>query len=202
MDVSFVHRDLCYESLDFLETLACLEVAGGQMELAMSFCLKFRRSTIAVTVQTNMAPSEEAQDKGSQDQQCQASLLLEATELNGCLEQEERHKVHVLKGETEQAGPEVPVMMTIADAGAAEEAGKYCIAEAVDCEIDARSTVHLGMTAAAVNCMTDNRSSVGTVQGRKVVHVLAADSGRDCCCRTGSSVQCFEALANALSSIS
>ena len=59
-DGSCVHHGVCYSCLDFLERLACLQVAGGQMELAKSFCQKFRRNTIAVTVRTNMAPIEKA----------------------------------------------------------------------------------------------------------------------------------------------
>ncbi|RKK74570.1 hypothetical protein BFJ69_g8482 [Fusarium oxysporum] len=132
------------------------------------------------------------------DQQYQVPLSLEAIGSNDCLGLQERRKGRVLTRTIAQAVLEVPVMTTIVDAEAAKEAGKYCKLVAVDFEFDAGRNVGLGMTAATVRGMTDTRNSVGSVQGREVVHVLAAGSGIDCC-RTDSSVQYFEAPARALS---
>jgi hypothetical protein len=132
------------------------------------------------------------------DQQYQVPLSVEAIGSNDFLGLQERRKGRVLTRTIAQAVLEVPVMTAIVDAEAAEEAGKYCKLVAVDFEFDAGRNVGLGMTAATVRGMTDTRNSVGSVQGREVVHVLAAGSGIDCC-RTDSSVQYFEALARALS---
>ncbi|KAF5987208.1 hypothetical protein FCOIX_1063 [Fusarium coicis] len=58
--------------------LACLEVAEDPGESVKSFFQKFRRSTIAVAVQTNKAPIEEAQGMDGHDQQRQVPLTLQA----------------------------------------------------------------------------------------------------------------------------
>lgn len=54
------------------------------------------------------------------------------------------------------------------------------------------------MAAVIVRCKIDNWNSVGPVQDKEVVRILAAESGTDYWYRTGGSVQWFEALANAL----
>jgi hypothetical protein len=53
-------------------------VAEDPGESAKSFFQKFRRSTIAVTVQTNKAPIEEAQGMDGHGQQGQVPLTLQA----------------------------------------------------------------------------------------------------------------------------
>lgn len=91
--------------------------------------------------------------------------------------------MHVLQEATAHIGLEVQVMTAIAGAEAAGETGNYCMAVAVaaDCEFDVQSAAGLDMTAAIVRCKIDNRSSVGPVQDKEVVHILAVDSGTDCC---------------------
>jgi hypothetical protein len=111
--------------------------------------------------------------------------------------------VNVLPGVTVEIGWEVPVMAAVADSESDAGSGKYCMvtAVAVGCDFHVHGTVGLGMTVVIDRCKIDNRSSVGSAQGMEVVHILVADHGTDCYCRTGSSVQCPEGLGSALYSI-